>query len=138
MSEPPAGRRAEVSATSDYREAADAADTRPADQVGRKRGRRAYVVATGVLAVAVGGGTAAALTVPGGDGKGSARPDALPAATASITRGDVVDTESVDGKLTYADERSLSAGASGVVTWAPEEATSPSRSCTAPCRSTGR
>jgi peptidoglycan hydrolase-like protein with peptidoglycan-binding domain len=110
-----------VNATSDFRERADVADTQPAGQVGRKRGRRGYVVATGVLAVAVGGGTAAALILPGGDAKGSARRSALPAATASIARGDVVDTESVDGNLTYVGERSLSAGASGVVTWVPEE-----------------
>jgi peptidoglycan hydrolase-like protein with peptidoglycan-binding domain len=109
-----------MSATSDFRRTADPADTQPADQVGRKRGRRAYIVATGVLAVAVGGGTAA-FALQSGHDKGTGARNALPTATTPITRGDVVDTESVDGKLTYADERSLSAGASGVVTWVPEE-----------------
>ncbi|MDN3356460.1 peptidoglycan-binding protein [Actinomadura sp. DC4] len=106
-----------MSATSDFQET----DTRPADEVGGKRGRRGYVVAAGVLAVAVGGGTTVFLVFQGGDSKASAQRNALPAATASIARGDVVDTESVDGKLTYSGERSLSTGASGVVTWAPEE-----------------
>jgi peptidoglycan hydrolase-like protein with peptidoglycan-binding domain len=109
-----------VSATSDVRRTTDPADTQPAGQVGRKRGRRAYIVAAGVLAVAVGGGTAA-YVLQGGDDKGTAGQNALPTAIAPITRGDVVDTESVDGKLTYADERSLPAGASGVVTWVPDE-----------------
>jgi peptidoglycan hydrolase-like protein with peptidoglycan-binding domain len=84
------------------------------------RRRRAYFVAAGVLAVAVGGGGTAAFVV--NDQGGPAQPKSnLPAATAAITRGDVVDTESVDGTLTYGDERSLSAGANGVVTWAPDE-----------------
>ncbi|HEX6467958.1 MAG TPA: peptidoglycan-binding protein [Streptosporangiaceae bacterium] len=91
-----------------------AASTRP-----RPRGRRGYAVAAGVLAVAVGGGAAAYLTRDHG---GPAAPaSTLPSATAPISRGDVVDTESVDGTLTYSDERSVGIGASGTVTWTPAE-----------------
>jgi peptidoglycan hydrolase-like protein with peptidoglycan-binding domain len=85
----------------------------------RPRGRRGYVVAAGVLAVAVGGGAAAYLARDRG---GPAKPASmLPSATAPITRGDVVDTESVDGTLTYSDGRSVTTGASGTVTWTPDE-----------------
>jgi peptidoglycan hydrolase-like protein with peptidoglycan-binding domain len=86
----------------------------------RRRGG-AYVLAAGALAVAAGGGTAA--FVWGGVGKDQpvGRRGALPPATTTITRGDLVDTESVDGRLTYEDERSVSTRASGMVTWAPAE-----------------
>ena len=78
----------------------------------RRGHRRRYaVVAAGVLVVvAVGGGTAwYALRAGSTPAHASG---ATPVTTAAITRGDVVDTESVDGTLTYA-------AASGVVTWAP-------------------
>lgn len=57
-----------------------------------------------------------------GGGTGTAAP-ARPtvAATAEITRQDVVDTETVDGTLTYADSRQLTSDAHGTVTWVPEE-----------------
>lgn len=42
-------------------------------------------------------------------------------ATAPITRGDVVDTVSVGGRLAYTDKRGLPASADGVVTWTPAE-----------------
>ncbi|RJL34644.1 hypothetical protein D5H75_07290 [Bailinhaonella thermotolerans] len=42
-------------------------------------------------------------------------------ATAEVTRGDLVDTASVGGTLTYADERKVPGGPSGTVTWVPEE-----------------
>ncbi|TDD68304.1 HlyD family efflux transporter periplasmic adaptor subunit [Actinomadura darangshiensis] len=41
--------------------------------------------------------------------------------TAVVSRGDLVDTEKVDGKLTYDDVREVWTGASGVVTWAPKQ-----------------
>ena len=87
----------------------------------RRGHRRRYaVVAAGVLVVvAVGGGTAwYALRAGSTPAHASG---ATPVTTAAITRGDVVDTESVDGTLTYADQRSLAVSASGVVTWAPSE-----------------
>jgi peptidoglycan hydrolase-like protein with peptidoglycan-binding domain len=45
--------------------------------------------------------------------------NARPRATAPITRGDVIDTESVNGRLTYPNSRSITAGGSGVVTQTP-------------------
>jgi peptidoglycan hydrolase-like protein with peptidoglycan-binding domain len=87
---------------------------------GRPHGRRGYLVTAGVLAVAVGGGAAAAFAM--NDQSEAATPaSAPPSATATINRGDVIDTESVDGNLTYADERTIAAGATGTVTWAPDE-----------------
>src|SRR4051794_12984327 len=86
-----------------------------------RRGRRVFVVAAGVLAVAAGGGAGAFAFVTNGDGRPAGQRTASPTATAEITRGDLVDTESADGKLTYADERELPAAASGVVTWLPAE-----------------
>jgi len=86
-------------------------------KVPSRRIRPGYAVAAGALAVAIGGGaTWYALTT------GTTAPHtggATPTATAAVTRGDVVDTESVDGTLSYAHERSLGLSASGVVTWAP-------------------
>ncbi|MGH3392106.1 MAG: peptidoglycan-binding protein [Actinomadura sp.] len=101
-----------MSAPSDERQVTVSAD--------RSGGRRGYLVAASVLAVAaVGGG--AALFVANGDSGPAARRPAAPTATAEITRGDLVDTESVDGRLTYAGERELPSSASGVVTWLPAE-----------------
>ena len=113
-----------MSAPSDFRQtsAGDAGATGPehAASAGRPRGRRGYLVTAGVLVVAVGGGGTAAF-VMNDKGEPAKPASALPSATTTITRGDVVDTESVDGNLTYADERTISAGASGTVTWAPGE-----------------
>ncbi|MEO3829406.1 peptidoglycan-binding protein [Actinomadura sp. B10D3] len=71
----------------------------------------------GVAVVVVGGGGALAWTLDGGE---AAAGPASPVATAVVSRGDLVDTEKVDGTLTYGDPREVWAGASGVVTWAPE------------------
>ncbi|MEV3921916.1 peptidoglycan-binding protein [Actinomadura coerulea] len=75
--------------------------------------------------VVVAGGAAVAVVVVGGalafTGGGSrAQETRVPLATAVVSRGDLVDTEKVDGKLTYGDVRDVWTGASGVVTWAPE------------------
>ncbi|MFB4308953.1 peptidoglycan-binding protein [Actinomadura sp. GTD37] len=80
---------------------------------------RRVVVAGGVaVAVVAGGGSALAWTMDGGEAEAGheARP-----ATAAVSRGDLVDTEKVDGKLTYGAVREVWTGASGVVTWAPEQ-----------------
>jgi peptidoglycan hydrolase-like protein with peptidoglycan-binding domain len=91
----------------------------PAAPLARSRSKRPYVVTAAVLAVAVAGGGAAAVIARGdAEGASSTQPPAS-TATAPITRGDVVDTESVDGKLTYSDSRPISASALGTVTWAP-------------------
>ncbi len=83
------------------------------------RAVRRVVVAGGVaVAVVAGGGGALAWTMDGSE------PESVHEArlgTAVVTRGDLVDTETVDGKLTYGDVREVWTGASGVVTWAPEK-----------------
>ncbi|NDU75698.1 HlyD family efflux transporter periplasmic adaptor subunit [Actinomadura sp. DSM 109109] len=66
------------------------------------------------MVVVVGGGLA--LTRDGDRAQGAQ----APLATAVVSRGDVVDTEKVDGKLTYGDVRDVWTGMSGVVTWTPE------------------
>jgi peptidoglycan hydrolase-like protein with peptidoglycan-binding domain len=104
-----------VSAPGDVQQTAVAAT--PA---ARTRRRRGYFVAAGVLAVAVGGGGTAAFVMADQGGL-AATASAAPSSAAPITRGDVVDTESVDGTLTYSGERNVATGASGTVTWAPDE-----------------
>jgi peptidoglycan hydrolase-like protein with peptidoglycan-binding domain len=68
--------------------------------------------------VVVGGGGALAWTMDGSEAAGAHEARLT---TAAVTRGDLVDTETVDGKLTYDDAREVWTGASGVVTWAPEQ-----------------
>ncbi|MFI6515792.1 peptidoglycan-binding protein [Spirillospora sp. NPDC050679] len=78
---------------------------------------RRVLAAGAAVAVVAGGGAALAL-----DGGGEARAvEEARTATADVRRGDLVDTETVDGTLTYADEREVRSGASGTVTWVPEE-----------------
>ncbi|MFA1545523.1 peptidoglycan-binding protein [Actinomadura chokoriensis] len=80
---------------------------------------RRVVVAGGVaVVVVVGGGSVLAWTAGDGEADGVR---AARLGTAVVSRGDLVDTEKVDGKLTYDDVREVWAGASGVVTWAPEQ-----------------
>jgi peptidoglycan hydrolase-like protein with peptidoglycan-binding domain len=77
------------------------------------------VVAGGVaVVVVVGGGSVLAWTA--GDGEAKSAQGIRPA-TAVVSRGDLVDTETVDGKLTYDDVREVWTGASGVVTWVPKQ-----------------
>lgn len=99
----------------------------PAEPAGEpKKSRRAFLVGAGVLAVAIGGG-AAAVVLNNSNGKPAARNTAAVGPTATITRGDVIDTQSVDGKLTYSDQRTVPTGASGLVTWAPDVGTTITR-----------
>lgn len=81
--------------------------------------KRRYVVIAGVVVVVVAGGigTTAAVRQSGDDS--TRRSPSAPAATAPITRGDLVATETEDGTLGYADTQTLLGGASGVVTWLP-------------------
>lgn len=81
---------------------------------GGREVRRVAVAGGIAVVVAVGGGLA--LTRDGGRAQGAQ----APLATAVVSRGDVVDTEKVDGKLTYGDVRDVWTGMSGVVTWTPE------------------
>ncbi|WP_067458967.1 peptidoglycan-binding protein [Actinomadura macra] len=74
------------------------------------------LVAGGVAVVVAGGGAVAF----GLDGGGAKVGNGARLGTAVVSRGDLVDTEKVDGKLTYDGARDVWTGASGVVTWAPE------------------
>ena len=76
------------------------------------------MVAGAAAVVVAGGGGVLAWTAGGGEAEAGHE---ARLATAVVSRGDLVDTETVDGKLTYADVRDVWAGASGVVTWAPEQ-----------------
>ncbi|MFC5748769.1 peptidoglycan-binding protein [Actinomadura rugatobispora] len=80
--------------------------------------KRALVVGAAVTVVA-GGGAAFALTGDGGEAQ--AKGGDVKLSTASITKGDLVDTEKVQGTLTFDGEQSVWTGASGVVTWAPPQ-----------------
>ncbi|MER6950479.1 peptidoglycan-binding protein [Nonomuraea sp. NPDC000554] len=76
-------------------------------------------IVAGLLAVAA---AWTAVAVLGGRDTGAATPAAsLPPSTAAITRQDLIDTKTVDGRLTYSDERDVTAGASGTVTWVADE-----------------
>ncbi|WP_106402095.1 peptidoglycan-binding protein [Actinocorallia populi] len=80
--------------------------------------RRKAVAAGAVLALVAGG---AAVALATGEDEGVAETKTGGLATADIRRGDLVDTERVDGELGYGEERTLTAGVQGTVTWAPEE-----------------
>ncbi|WP_019629748.1 peptidoglycan-binding protein [Actinomadura atramentaria] len=84
----------------------------------RTPARRAALGAAALAAVA--GAAAAVPLLRGGDPAASRAAAAAPPPTAEVTRGDVVDTESVDGKLTYSGSRNVAA-APGTVTWTPKE-----------------
>ncbi|WP_344589301.1 peptidoglycan-binding protein [Actinomadura vinacea] len=82
--------------------------------------KRVLVVGVAVTAVA---GSGAAFVLAGDGGEAQAT-GGVKLSTASVTRGDLVDTEKVEGTLTYDKEQSVWAGASGVVTWAPSQGAS--------------
>jgi len=102
-----------------------AAGSGPEEPGERRRGKRAFLMAA-VLVVLVAGAATAALTLKK-DGTSDGKAEKAAIATAPVTRGDVVETEDVDGKLTYVDERSIPATANGVVTWVPSEGTTITR-----------
>ncbi|MEV1169276.1 peptidoglycan-binding protein [Nonomuraea sp. NPDC049784] len=91
-------------------------------------GLKGVVAALGTVvvgsAVTAGGVFAsAALFDAGPQAKVAPTPTARPvsATTKEITRGDLVDKESVDGKLTYADSRTIKAASTGTITSLPDE-----------------
>ncbi|GAA5060092.1 peptidoglycan hydrolase-like protein with peptidoglycan-binding domain [Thermocatellispora tengchongensis] len=85
--------------------------------------RRKGALLAGVAVAAVLGGAGVAAVGLNGRG-GTAGPTAPPVpATAEITRGDLVDTKSVSGRLTYAGEHEVKAEVSGTVTAVPDEGT---------------
>ncbi|MGI5167777.1 peptidoglycan-binding protein [Spirillospora sp. CA-253888] len=75
---------------------------------------RRWLVGGAVVALAAGGG---AVLLRDGDGGAAAAPP--PPATAPVTYGDLVDTKTLDGTLTYAGERHVAVETSGVVTAMP-------------------
>ncbi|WP_248958286.1 peptidoglycan-binding protein [Sphaerisporangium perillae] len=78
--------------------------------------RRLAVVSAGIGVTVILAGAATAAVVMNA-GTGTAAPSKSAARqTAEITRGDLVDSTSVDGTLTYAGERRVYAGAAGTVT----------------------
>ncbi|MFD0856505.1 peptidoglycan-binding protein [Actinomadura adrarensis] len=78
-----------------------------------------WMLAAGV-AVTVGAGAAFALAGADGD---EVQATSVETSSAPITRGDLVDSEKVDGTLTFDGEQDVWSGASGVVTWVPEVGT---------------
>jgi peptidoglycan hydrolase-like protein with peptidoglycan-binding domain len=77
--------------------------------------KRAIAAAAGVATV-----VAIVVLAAGGDEAPPVRAAATATATATVERRDLVDRESVDGTLGYADAAPLLAGASGTVTELPE------------------
>lgn len=86
--------------------------------------RRPGLPAAGIAVTAILAGTAA-VTMTGGGRAGPATPSATtpPATTATVERGDLTDTVSVDGTLTYEGERKVYGGAAGTVTSVAREGT---------------
>jgi peptidoglycan hydrolase-like protein with peptidoglycan-binding domain len=83
------------------------------------RRKGALLAVAAVAVVIAGAGVAVVTTGGGGSAEGNTAPPVPP--TADVTRGDLVDSEAVDGKLTYAGERDLSASVQGTVTAVPAE-----------------
>ncbi|MEW9551550.1 efflux RND transporter periplasmic adaptor subunit [Nonomuraea sp. NPDC050783] len=83
-------------------------------------GGRGMLLGGGAALAVAGTWTAVAVLYDGGPPAAAPAPSPVPA-TAEITRRDLAETKTVDGSLTYAGERRLSAGGSGVVTWTPAQ-----------------
>jgi peptidoglycan hydrolase-like protein with peptidoglycan-binding domain len=77
--------------------------------------KRAAAAAAGAAAIA-----GAVVLIVGGDDAPPVRAASTASSTATVERRDLVDRESVDGTLGYADAAPLLAGASGTVTALPE------------------
>jgi peptidoglycan hydrolase-like protein with peptidoglycan-binding domain len=90
--------------------------------VDRTRGerRRRGIAAAGLAAVVLG---ASAWLVLARDGGGSAKADETSGerSTATVERRDLVERETFDGALGFADERSLASGRAGTITWLADE-----------------
>jgi peptidoglycan hydrolase-like protein with peptidoglycan-binding domain len=84
-----------------------------------QRSKRPYVVTAALVVVATGAAATAFVLHDGDPATATGAQKTATTSTAPITRGDVVETESVSGKLTYSAERSILAAATGTVTWVP-------------------
>ncbi|WP_405783536.1 peptidoglycan-binding protein [Streptomyces sp. NBC_00859] len=71
------------------------------------------------LAVVAGGGFAATGWAGHGDQESGDRQSALPPDTATVDKGDLISSTSVDGTLGYSQRKKVNAGAPGTLTWLP-------------------
>jgi peptidoglycan hydrolase-like protein with peptidoglycan-binding domain len=78
------------------------------------------LTAGAVLVLVAGGGVAVTAALRDGDDGAAPASQVLPKATGKVVRGDLADTETVDGTLGYGDPEPLPGGASGTVTWLPD------------------
>jgi peptidoglycan hydrolase-like protein with peptidoglycan-binding domain len=101
------------------REPEGAAATRP--KASRRRRRTRIVATTAVLVVAGAGAVSWATGLFDGDGGNPTATAASRLSTAKVERGDLVETQDVDGTLGYGDPWGLSSAAQGTVTWLPAE-----------------
>ncbi|MDH2427479.1 peptidoglycan-binding protein [Sphaerisporangium sp. TRM90804] len=85
------------------------------------RVRRPGVIPAGVAVAVVLAGAAATMAMTDAGAAPAAPTGVVPPATAEITRGDLTDTTSVGGTLTYVGERRVYAGGRGTVTAVPKE-----------------
>jgi peptidoglycan hydrolase-like protein with peptidoglycan-binding domain len=83
--------------------------------------RPARIVAAGAAAAVV--AATAMVVADGGDSSGASRAGAAPSATAAVERHDLVDRETVDGTLGYADASPFRASATGTLTAIRESGT---------------
>jgi peptidoglycan hydrolase-like protein with peptidoglycan-binding domain len=83
------------------------------------RFKRSLVAGTAVAAVLASGGTAFSIRNGDGDGGGVSKAPPDEPGSAPITRGDVADTKTVDGTLTYSGERKVAGAPRGTVTSLP-------------------
>src|SRR5262245_57861832 len=101
------------------REPAGAIATR---STGSRRRRRVRIVtATAVVLLASASAVSWAAGLFDGDSGNSATTPASRLSTARVERGDLVETQDVDGTLGYGDAWGLSSAAQGTVTWLPAE-----------------
>jgi peptidoglycan hydrolase-like protein with peptidoglycan-binding domain len=101
------------------REPDGAAEARPKGS--RRRRRTRIVAATAVVVVAGAGAFSWATGLFDSDGGNTTATAASRLSTAKVERGDLVETQDVDGTLGYGDAWGLSSAAQGTVTWLPAE-----------------
>ncbi|WP_030907100.1 peptidoglycan-binding protein [Streptosporangium amethystogenes] len=82
--------------------------------------RKGALLSGAALLAVVTAGAAMAVLADGGTEAAAPATERV-AATAVITRQDLLDTKTVTGALTYSGRRDLTTGAAGTVTWVPED-----------------